>query len=67
MRNIIGYVAVGLIIVGFFLLLVTGGMLDAPNASIGPAALVGVLAVSVFGLGTWMANYYERGRKDCSR
>lgn len=67
MRNIIAYLAGGLILGGFALLVVFGGMLDAPSTPAGPAALVGVIAVCVFGLGGWLANYYERRRWYCSR
>lgn len=62
MRNIVAYVACGLVIAGFALLVVFCGMLDAPEAPIGPAVCMGVAAISTMGAGAALANLYERGR-----
>lgn len=62
MRNIVAYVACGLVIAGFALLVVFCGMLDAPEAPLGPAVLMGIAALCTMGAGSALANLYERGR-----
>lgn len=62
MRNLIAFIAGGLILIGFFLLLLFGGMLDTPDIPIGPAVCMGVAAISTMGAGAALANLYERGR-----
>lgn len=62
MRNLIAFIAGGLMFVGLFLLLLFGGMLDTPGAPIGPAVCMGVAAISTMGAGAALANLYERGR-----
>ena len=63
MRNIIGITAAALMFIGVFMLIMFCGMLDNPNAPIGPAVLMGIAALSVSGAGTALANIFERGRK----
>lgn len=64
MRNIIGIAGAALILIGFVCMVITGGMLDAPSAPIGPAALMGVVTVCIFGAGAVLTKIYEGGRKN---
>lgn len=67
MRNILAYLAGGLILASFVGLVITGGLLDAPHSPIMPGALAGLASVCTLAAGGLLAQIYERGRKSCSK
>lgn len=64
MRNAIGILGAGMIMLGFVLLVFVGGMIDSPTCPLDKAALGGFIAVAVFACGGFFANLHERGRKN---
>lgn len=62
MRNIIGIFAVVLLFVSVILLIITGGILDAPHAPIMDAIPYAIATVVTMTAGGILANLHERGR-----